>query len=492
MGRCFSCGSELHGGSRYLFHCPTCATVEEIEGLREDVAEGLAELAIIQEQGFKRLADKLSEISSILEWGFTELSWQLDQQTDVLQSIDHTLKTPNGTQAKELRQMAEELRKRGVIDESEKRFLKSIELSPLDYRSYVGLALTYLHMGRFDESKILLEKSLPEAPKKTVKRIGGVDIDSDVMAEVKQFLNEGKKYHAISLLGDKTELGFYLSKEVVRVLVDHPDSVVEIVVESIPKIERRPAFEWKSYSYKLIGRILFCQENYVGAVEALKQSIQLSPKYGGGYYDHAQYCALIGKNDDCLASLKTAIMLKPFFRDLAAKEKNFDSVRNEVQQLRDSLLKEALDRADGIIPKCEEELRQTEETIRITQKALINMYYKHFLGEQEKHASIQAKKLYDEASYNVDSAKKDSELAKKLLIETKQAAESRSFGNIITLEVADLPKLVNNSREAANKAFEKASAGAKLLSGCLISLLSLIVIVVIFAVGGTWIFALLV
>ncbi len=132
MGRCYRCGSQFPGGIAHSSTCPTCAQVEEAgllreetvslrEGIEESQAEvvaSLERLTAVQQQGFEKLSHSLAEVSSIIEWGFAEINWELQQQTEILRSIDHTLRTPSQTQANEHRIMAEELRKRGAFDKS--------------------------------------------------------------------------------------------------------------------------------------------------------------------------------------------------------------------------------------------------------------------------------------------------------------------------------------------------------------------------------------
>ena len=171
MARCWTCGAHIEYP---LFTCPACRTVEEIQSLWSETASNLDNLAEVQRRGFEELSNTLSEglsgIASVIEWGFEEVNWRLQQQTAVLQSIDYTLKTPTQTQANEWRQMAEELRSRGVLDKAEEFFLKSLEANPLDYRAYVGLAEACLRMDRFDEAKAYLEESLPHAPRGDITR----------------------------------------------------------------------------------------------------------------------------------------------------------------------------------------------------------------------------------------------------------------------------------------------------------------------------------
>jgi len=170
--RCWSCGTEIPGGWRHIFTCPQCSTVEELKKIREKIESsqfvsisGCGEITGIFEAGFEEISMQLENIASILEWGLEELSWKIDQMTGVLQSIDKTLRTPSQTQSNEWRQIAEELRRRGVLDESEKFFLKSLNTNPLDYRTHIGLGKTELQLGRLNEARTCWEKSLLHAPK---------------------------------------------------------------------------------------------------------------------------------------------------------------------------------------------------------------------------------------------------------------------------------------------------------------------------------------
>lgn len=301
MARCWTCGSSVSG---YRYRCSACEDVprrlqsidREVESLHETISEGFADLARIQEAGFNQLSDQLSEIATILEWGFGELSWQLQQQIEVLRSIDHTLKTRAETQANEWRLHAEELRRRGVLDESEEFFLKALNEYRLDYRIYVGLAETYLQMNKFDKAMAYLEKSLPHAPKKEI--------------------------------------------------------------------------DYKSYSYRLIGHIHACEEDYNRAVAVLRTSIELSPTYEDGHYDYAQYSAQMRNRETCISSLQKAILAKPLYWYLAQKERNFDPVRSEIEKFISRISMEASNRAKDAIIKAERVINQAREGVSQAKVAL--------------------------------------------------------------------------------------------------------------------------
>ena len=309
MGRCWTCGTQIEG---YSYTCNACRNIQAIESLEQTVDHGLTMLRESVDSG-------LSEIASVLEWGFGELRWELQQQSELLRSIDQILRTPSETKANEWRLHAEELRRRGVLDESEEFFLRALNDYRLDYRIYVGLAETYLQMNRFDKAKIYLEKSLPHAPVKEI--------------------------------------------------------------------------DYKSYSYRLIGHIHFCEEDFHGAVESLHSAISLSPNYPDALYDFAQYsCLLSDQEVDHIASdtflkwggnwalrkydvirllcVQKAIKAKPLYYYLAERERNFDAHRDTIKLALTNLSDNARGRAENTIGDVERLIPEVESDISNAKRAL--------------------------------------------------------------------------------------------------------------------------
>lgn len=341
MAKCWTCGRHISGNH---YTCSSCENLNELKSLRESVesyglkfSEDLYELR-------ETISKGLSELASAIEWGFGELSWQLQQQTDVLRSIDHTLRTPSETKANEWRLHAEELRHRGVLEESEEFFLKALNEYRLDYRIYVGLAETYLQMNKFDKAKVFLEKSLPHAPKKEI--------------------------------------------------------------------------DYKSYSYRLIGHIYACEEDYNQAVSILRTSIELSPTYEDGHYDYAQYSAQMRSKETCLSSLEKAILAKPIYWYLAQKESNFDPLRSEAENILLSINSQASSRAKNIVSKAERVLKEvdeavskaleeSEEVIFKANQALIVSRDKAELGSKSYYENLKSeyKVSYENAKSTLEKAK---------------------------------------------------------------------------------------
>jgi len=302
MGKCWTCGNNM---VEPTFTCPSCNGLKQLKNLNEEaknISRGLKNLGEIQYEGFNELkdvfSDKLSEVVSAIEWGFHELSWHLEQQTEVLRSIDNTLRTPSQTQANEWRLMADELSRRGVLDEAEKYYLKSIELNLLDYRTYLGLAHLYIEISEFDKAKSILEKSLPHAPKKEI--------------------------------------------------------------------------DYKSYSFRLIGHIYECREDFGTASLILQNAIELSPNYVDGHYDYSRYSSQLSNVKACIPSLTYAIQGNPLYWDLAKSERTFLPITREVMRVLQDFKTDGVNRVNNSIANTEKSLIQAKETVEEALIALDN------------------------------------------------------------------------------------------------------------------------
>ena len=326
MGTCWSCGAPV-GGVHYMFTCPACAE----NALMKDISRGVRDGVDGQERAMQMIAsslgnvaeklsgisDEISNLAGIVQGGFDELEWELQQQTEVLYSIDGTLRTPSQTQAKEWREMAEQLRGRGCYDEAEQWFLKSLEMSPLDFRTYVGLAMNYLRKTEFDKAEEVLTRSLPHAPQGMM----GIGARKQDMTEDEEYL------HYLLRRGRKGE-GY---KEQVRDFL----------------------FDYKSLSRRLIGRIWACRGDYKRATAELRSAIDLSPEYPEGNYDYALYCVQAGMGTEWNNPMRLAISSQPGYLNVARAERRFAPVRQDLDNLLSGLLNEATEKANQTIQDAE-------------------------------------------------------------------------------------------------------------------------------------------
>lgn len=420
MARCWTCGAYI--GPEPDYTCPTCRTIQEVQDLREEAATGFTELALLQERGFRELSHRLSEVATVIEWGFEELSWHLQQQTEILRSIDHTLKTPSETQANEWRLMGEELRRRGVLDKAEQIFSKALKANPLDYRIYVGLAKTYLQMKKFDEAKVILERSLPHAP----KRGRTIAEETDVSERVLSLIRKGKLYSATVVY--YKDAGAEWDKA-----WNYVYTIKENLTEYTP-------LDYKSYSYRLIGHICACKEDYDQAVSFLRSAVRLTPLYTEAAYDLAQYYAQTGSEEDCLLYLKKAIKDGgSLFFYLAEKERNFEPLRKEVQNLLVNMGKEAMGCAETAMCEAEKELKEAGKSVVTAQqiKAQIKAHTLVRLSIDEKvilEASEECEKAQSKLKLAKDKAASKDYMA---LLEAEDIALEASASTAYARDKAD-------------------------------------------------------
>lgn len=406
MARCWTCGSPT---GDLVYECPACKSVKELEVFKNQTAKNFDELAEIQERGFRELSEKvstgLSDIASAIQWGFEELNWQLAQQTDILNSIENMIKTPIQTQASEWRQMAEELRRRGVLDQAENFFSKALENNPLDFRTYVGLAQTYIQMNRLNEARKLLERSLPHAPKEEWENI---PIGMEFYGSTILHLAKGNRDGAFEVLshhcrgGDDKPIDKQTKALVTNLTGSCPSSYYDFhYMESIERqMKHHGLSNYQSYSYRLIGHVYACEEDYERVAKCLRSSIELSPYYAEGYYDYAQCTAQTGDEEACLSSLRKAVYLNPAFYHLASVERNFEPLKGKVQNLLDEIIRNASANVKQIIAAPEDGIdKKLEEAKALVRKA------KQSLEKSGVDESLESIKLYKNTKSKVELIK---------------------------------------------------------------------------------------
>jgi mannose-6-phosphate isomerase-like protein (cupin superfamily) len=69
--------------------------------------------------------------------------------------------------------------------------------------------------------------------------------------------------------------------------------------------------------------------DYAGAVERAREVVDANPEYAAPTYNLACCEALAGMSKDSIGHLRTAIEMRPSFRDLAKEDTDFDPIRDE-------------------------------------------------------------------------------------------------------------------------------------------------------------------
>jgi tetratricopeptide (TPR) repeat protein len=306
--------------------------VEGQERAMQMIASGLSNVA----DKVSGVADELSNLAGIVQGGFDELNWELQQQTQVLLSIDQTLKTPSQTQAREWREMAEQLRKRDCFDEAEEWFLKSLKMSPLDYRTYIGLAFNYLRKNDFDKAEEVLTRSFPHAPQ-------------GILGPSR------KKPKSVQDMTDEEAEAVLVEAGLVEAEIDELESEENHVQVS--------QFDYKSLSHRLIGRTCACRGDYGRAAAELRLAIELSPDYPEGNYDYALYCVQSGTRGGWEEPLHCAISARPGYLNVAWVERRFFPARQELKKLLSGLINEAYRNAGQAIHDAETKFTEAQRAV---------------------------------------------------------------------------------------------------------------------------------
>jgi tetratricopeptide (TPR) repeat protein len=101
-----------------------------------------------------RVADGIEGLEAAFEWGFSEIVWHLEQERAVLKDILKVLQAPLDTQAKELRQRAEEAYRNGWIDDALEDFLESERKNRYDFSVHHSIGSIYLFHKKVPEKAL--------------------------------------------------------------------------------------------------------------------------------------------------------------------------------------------------------------------------------------------------------------------------------------------------------------------------------------------------
>jgi hypothetical protein len=385
MARCWTCGSYC---TDLRYSCTTCLQLNALKEVREAAhaasilsAEKLDAIADLHRKTHEALLDGFDRLNQTMEWGFSGLLWAIDQQSDVLRSIDTTLKTPSQRQAEEWRNIGERLRQRGESKSATKFFVDALKLNPLDYQIYLGLAYAYFELSRFEDADRVLVASLPHAP--------------------------------------------------------------------------RSGFDKRSVTYRLLGRIRFCHEEYNEAAKQLRQAVTIEPKYAKGFYDLAQYASCIGAENECLTALRDAIAIEPNFWYASRAEPLFEPLRPQVDALLQSILAAPLTQTKG-------DLQQAAESLSVAQpKADECRHLASIL-----RMSSQSVTLVGEANNAVSSARapfNEGDYKAALSVAKSAAAARDKASAALERVVQELEHLIaaDKARQAAKEAAEIARKTAE-------------------------------
>lgn len=115
-----------------------------------------------------------------------------------------------------------------------------------------------------------------------------------------------------------------------------------------------------SIAYLHVGLIRYLQGNFQKAREATLKALELSPSLYEAHYQHAQYCANLGKYDEAIEHLRIAIEGDRYYCVKADSEKDFDVMKDQLMILFKDLRETACDWAKKEIKRAKELIQDAE------------------------------------------------------------------------------------------------------------------------------------
>jgi tetratricopeptide (TPR) repeat protein len=103
-----------------------------------------------------------------------------------------------------------------------------------------------------------------------------------------------------------------------------------------------------------IGLTYYLQGDFQKAYEATLKAIGLTPNIYEAHYQHAQYCANLGKYDEAIEHLREAIRGDRYYCLKAGSEKDFDVMKERLRSFFEDLRDKAQNQAKSEIDKAEE------------------------------------------------------------------------------------------------------------------------------------------
>ena len=125
-----------------------------------------------------------------------------------------------------------------------------------------------------------------------------------------------------------------------------------------------------SIAFLHIGLIRYLQGNFQKACKATLKALELSQDLYEAHYQHAQYCANIGKYSEAVEHLKVAIAGDRYYCVKADSEKDFDVMKEQLISLFKELKENACDWAKKEI-KSAEELIQHAKSYGVPYKSIV-------------------------------------------------------------------------------------------------------------------------
>lgn len=147
------------------------------------------------------------------------------------------------------------------------------------------------------------------------------------------------------------------------------------------------------------GLVHYILEDYLAAYDATSRAIDLSPDLVEVYYQHAQYCARLGKYNEAIQNLDKAIGKDRYYFLKASLDDNFHAMESQLRSLFDEYHVAANEKAKDNIADAQEKIQDVEVKIKSFSGNLSSAYERIEVAKnkaREAQALVDSDSLFDE------------------------------------------------------------------------------------------------
>ncbi len=144
-------------------------------------------------------------------------------------------------------------------------------------------------------------------------------------------LDKSEDYFLRALDANPLDYRTYIGLGYTYLQANSPNEAKKYFEESLLHAPKNQSFDYKSYSYRLLGHLHECQEQLETAIDYLQRSISLSPNYEYGYYDLAKYLTRRKNETQSFAALKKAISINPEIFIIAENDIGFNDASKSLK-----------------------------------------------------------------------------------------------------------------------------------------------------------------
>lgn len=205
----------------------------------------------------------------------------------------------------------------GEYDEAMQCYVKALEIDDKNVNAWINKGALLYNLGRYDQALECMNKVLEIDGKNTEAWYNkGLTLDNQCRYE------EAIKSYDIALEIDEKHVKSWYARGTVFGNLGVYDEAIKSFDKAL-EIDSKYAKAWNSKGFALdnLGK-------YNKAIECYDRALEINDRYVNAYYNRACSKCKIGKITECLDDLKMAISLDESNIELAKKDEDFNSIKD--------------------------------------------------------------------------------------------------------------------------------------------------------------------